>query len=64
MSLIGLIVALVVVGLVLYLVNSLIPMPQPIRVVVNALVCLVVILWLLESFGLVRGPYASRGCRY
>lgn len=64
MSIVSLIVLLVVVGLVLYLVNSLIPMPQPIRIVVNALVVLVVILWLLESVGVLRGPYPSRGCRY
>lgn len=62
---ITLLVALVILGLVLYLVNSLIPMPQPVRVVVNVLACLLVIIWLLDAFH-VGGPYPWRtgsGCR-
>ena len=53
MSLIGLIVVLVVVGVVLYLINSIIPMDGNIKMIINVLVVLVVCLWLLQSFGLI-----------
>ena len=53
MSLIGLIVVLVVVGVILYLINSIIPMDGNIKMIINVLVVLVVCLWLLQSFGLI-----------
>ena len=52
MSLITLIVVLVVLGLALYLINSLIPMDQKIKTILNIVVVLVVILWILEAFGI------------
>lgn len=54
MSLISLLVVLVVVGLLLYLVNSL-PMDGTIKTVIRVVVVLAVVLWLLEAFGLISG---------
>jgi hypothetical protein len=48
MSLIGLVVLLVIVGAVV----ALVPMDATIKRVIVVVVCLVVALWLLESFGL------------
>jgi hypothetical protein len=55
MTLIGLIVVLIVIGVLLYLVNSIIPMDAKIKLILNVVVVLVVCLWLLSSFGLLTG---------
>jgi len=52
MSLITLVVTLVVVGLILWLINRYIPMDGTIKKILNAVVVIVVILWLLSVFGL------------
>ncbi len=51
MSLISLVIVLVVVGVVLWLINSYIPMQATIKKILNAVVVIVVILWLLSAFG-------------
>lgn len=51
MSLVGLVIVLIVVGVALYIV-SLIPMDATIRRIIQVLVILFVILWLLSAFGL------------
>ncbi|HEY5959857.1 MAG TPA: Thivi_2564 family membrane protein [Polyangiaceae bacterium] len=51
MSLISLIVTLVVVGVLLWLVNSYIPMEERIKKILNVVVIIVVVLWLLNAFG-------------
>ncbi len=51
MSLIGLVITLVVVGVALWLINSFIPMQTTIKKILNAVVIIVVILWLLSAFG-------------
>jgi hypothetical protein len=51
MTLIGLIIALVLVGVVLYLVNTLIPMDPKIKTILNVVVVIVLLLWLLQAFG-------------
>jgi uncharacterized protein YhhL (DUF1145 family) len=56
MTVIGLLVTLVIVGVLLYLVNTVIPMAQPIKTILNVVVVILVCLWLLEAFGLI-GPY-------
>ncbi len=56
MSLITIIVVLVVMGLVLYLINTYIPMAQPIKTVLNVVVVLMLCLWLLNAFGIVNVP--------
>lgn len=51
---IELLFVLVVIGAALYLVNRFIPMAQPFKIVINVIVVLMLIAWLLESFGLVN----------
>ena len=52
MSLVGLVLVLVVVGVALWLINSYIPMQSTIKKILNAVVIIVVILWILRAFGL------------
>ena len=52
MSLITIIVVLIVVGVLLWLVNNYIPMDSKIKGILNAVVVIVVVLWLLQAFGL------------
>jgi hypothetical protein len=54
MSLIGLVLVLVVVGVVLWLINSYIPMQSTIKKILNVVVVIVMILWLLSAFGLIE----------
>jgi hypothetical protein len=53
MSLISVIVVLIVIGVLLWLVNSMIPMDSKIKTIINVVVVIVVCLWLLQSFGLI-----------
>ena len=55
MSLIGLIVVLVVIGVILWLVNTYIPMDPKIKTILNIVIVIAVILWLLSAFGLLSG---------
>ncbi len=50
MSLIGLVIVLIVVGVVLWLVNTYIPMDPKIKQILNVAVIIVVVLWLLSLF--------------
>jgi hypothetical protein len=45
-------VALIVVGVLLWLVNRFIPMQGTIKSILNAVVVIAVVLWLLNTFGL------------
>jgi len=51
MSLISVVVALIVVGVILWLINSYIPMDGKIKSILNVVVIIVVAIWLLQSFG-------------
>ena len=51
MSLIGLVMTLVVVGVLLWLLNNYVPMDSKIKSIINAVVVIVVVIWLLQSFG-------------
>ena len=51
MSLISLVVVLIVVGVLLWLINTYIPMDGKIKRILNVVVVIVVILWLLKVFG-------------
>lgn len=53
MSLITLVIVLVVVGVVLWLINSFIPMQSTIKKILNVVVIIVVVLWLLSAFGVI-----------
>lgn len=55
MSIIGLLVLLVVVGVALYLVNTYVPMAPPIKTIVNVVVVLLLVIWLLSAFGFIGG---------
>jgi hypothetical protein len=52
MPLITVLIVLVVVGVLLWLVNSYIPMDGKIKKVLNIVVIIAVVLWLLKVFGL------------
>jgi hypothetical protein len=52
MSLLSLIVTLVVVGVLLWLVNTYIPMDSKIKNILNVVVVILVVIWLLQAFGL------------
>jgi 1-acyl-sn-glycerol-3-phosphate acyltransferase len=51
MSLISLVITLIVVGVLLWLVNSYIPMDGKIKKILNLVVVVCVVLWLLSAFG-------------
>jgi len=51
MPLMQLVIVLIVVGVLLWLVNNFIPMAGSIKTILNAVVVIVVVLWLLEVFG-------------
>lgn len=53
MSLISIIVALVIVGVVMYLINRYIPMDSKIKNLLNVVVIIVLIIWLLQATGLI-----------
>ena len=52
MPLMQILLALIVVGVLLWLVNSFIPMQGTIKSILNAVVVIGVVLWLLDAFGL------------
>jgi hypothetical protein len=51
MPLINLVVVLIIVGVLLWLVNSYIPMDGKIKNILNIVVVIAVVLWLLQAFG-------------
>jgi hypothetical protein len=52
MPLIQVLLALIVVGVLLWLVNRFIPMQATIKSILNGIVVIAVVLWLLNVFGL------------
>lgn len=60
MPLIQLIVALVVVGVALWLINNYIPMDATIKKILNVVVVIVVVLWLLSAFGILDSMQGMR----
>ena len=55
MGLISLVIVLCVVGVILYLINTYIPMDAKIKTILNIVVVIAVCLWLLKVFGLLSG---------
>ena len=55
MSLLTVIVVLLVVGLCLWLINNYFPMDRKIKSILNIVVVIVVIVWLLQAFGIIDG---------
>jgi Flp pilus assembly protein TadB len=60
MPLIQLVIVLVVVGVILWVINSYIPMQSTIKRILNVVVVIVVIIWLLSVFGLIGNLSAIR----
>jgi hypothetical protein len=54
MPLTNVVVTLIVVGVILWLINTYIPMQSTIKSILNAVVVIVVILWLLYGFGILN----------
>jgi predicted membrane protein len=52
MPLVYIVLALIVVGMVLWLINTYIPMAGSIKSILNVVVVIVVCVWLLQAFGL------------
>ena len=60
MSIISIIIALVLVGLVLWLINSFIPMDAKIKTILNVVVVILVVIWLLRASGLLSSVDSIR----
>jgi hypothetical protein len=52
MPLLTVVIVLIVVGVLLWLVNTYIPMDGKIKKILNVVVVIVLIIWLLKAFGL------------
>jgi hypothetical protein len=60
MPLIQLVIVLVVVGVILWLINSYIPMQSTLKKILNVVVVIAVIIWLLSVFGVIGNISAIR----
>jgi hypothetical protein len=58
MPLVNLVLALIVVGMALWLINRFVPMASSIKLILNAVVVIAVGVWVLQSTGL-WGPISS-----
>jgi predicted membrane protein len=54
-TLLSLILTIVVVGVVLWLINTYVPMQSTVKSILNIVVVIVLVVWLLNAFGLI-GP--------
>ena len=52
MSLLNVVIVLIVAGVLLWLVNTYIPMDRKIKNILNVVVVIILVIWLLEPFGL------------
>jgi predicted membrane protein len=52
MPLINIVIALIVVGVALWLINNFIPMANSIKTILNVLVVVVVAIWVLKAVGM------------
>jgi hypothetical protein len=55
MPLITIVIVLIVIGFLLWLINTYIPMARPIKTILNVVVVVAVIMWLLSAFGILHG---------
>jgi hypothetical protein len=53
MPLVQVVITLIVVGVVLWVINTYIPMQSTIKSILNIVVIIVVVLWLLYGFGII-----------
>ena len=52
MPILNIVIVLVVVGVLLWLINTYIPMDRKIKNILNVVVVIAVVIWLLKAFGL------------
>lgn len=60
MPLLNVVLTLIVVGVVLWVINTYIPMQATIKKILNIVVVIVVILWLLYGFGIINNSGGVR----
>lgn len=60
MPLVQVALSIIVVGVLLWLVNTYIPMARPIKSILNAVVVIVLVVWLLNIFGLLSSISSFR----
>lgn len=53
MTLIGIVLVLIIAGLILWLINTYIPMAGAIKSLLNIVVFIVLLIWVLQAFGLI-----------
>lgn len=51
MSILSILIVIIVVGVLLWLVNSYIPMDTKIKTILNVVIVIILIIWLLRVFG-------------
>jgi hypothetical protein len=56
MSIINVVLVLIIVGVIMWLINSFIPMAGAIKTLLNIVVLILLILWLLQVFGIFSFP--------
>ena len=54
MDIISLVIVLIVVGFILWLINTYLPLQPPFKQIINVVVIIAIVLWLLNSFGLLH----------
>jgi hypothetical protein len=52
MPILTIVIVIIVVGVLLWLVNTYIPMDRKIKSILNAVVVIVLVIWLLKAFGI------------
>jgi len=52
MPLLSILIVIIVVGVLLWIINSFIPMDRKIKQIFNIVVVIVLVIWLLKAFGL------------
>lgn len=60
MSILTLILVIVAVGVLLWAVNTYVPMQPPLKTILNVLVVIVLVLWILRAFGLLAALGTAR----
>lgn len=52
MSLLSILLAIIIVGVLLWVINTYIPMDRKIKNILNIVVVVILVIWLLKAFGL------------
>jgi hypothetical protein len=60
MTLLGLILVIAFFGVVLWLVNTYLPMPPPVKTILNVVAVVALLLWLLQVTGIFSGNFRVR----